>query len=71
MDGILAWLLFGAEELENMVLDTATLRIAFGLMALGLVFLFYFGTYRPTRSPYTGGGAWRCCSFSPGLSVSC
>ena len=25
-----------------MVLDTATLRIAFGLMALVLVFLFYF-----------------------------
>lgn len=31
-----------------MVLDTATLRIAFGLMALVLVVLFYFSAYRVT-----------------------
>lgn len=40
-----------------MVLDTATLRIAFGLMALVLVVLFYFSAYRLTRSPYS---AWWC-----------
>ncbi|MGN7150482.1 diguanylate cyclase [Arthrobacter sp. SAFR-179] len=40
-----------------MVLDTATLRIAFGLMALVLVVLFYFAAYRLTRSPYS---AWWC-----------
>ena len=41
----------------QMVLDTATLRIAFGLMALVLVILFYFSAYRLTRSPYS---AWWC-----------
>ena len=41
----------------QMVLDTATLRIAFGLMALVLVVLFYFSAYRLTRSPYS---AWWC-----------
>ncbi|MGX5715919.1 diguanylate cyclase [Arthrobacter sp. MAHUQ-56] len=40
-----------------MVLDTATLRIAFALMALVLVVLFYFSAYRVTRSPYA---AWWC-----------
>lgn len=40
-----------------MVLDTATLRIAFALMALVLVVLFYFSAYRATRSPYA---AWWC-----------
>ena len=40
-----------------MVLDTATLRFAFGLMALVLVVLFYFSAYRVTRSPYS---AWWC-----------
>ncbi|WP_458782328.1 GGDEF domain-containing protein [Arthrobacter sp. D3-16] len=43
-----------------MVLDTATLRIAFGVMALALVFLFYFCTYRPARSPYSG---WWCVAL--------
>jgi diguanylate cyclase (GGDEF)-like protein len=43
-----------------MVLDTATLRIAFGLMALVLVFLFYFSAYRVTRSPYSG---WWCLAL--------
>ncbi|MGF9647761.1 GGDEF domain-containing protein [Pseudarthrobacter oxydans] len=43
-----------------MVLDTATLRIAFGLMALVLVFLFYFSAYRTTRSPYSG---WWCLAL--------
>ncbi|WP_458780396.1 GGDEF domain-containing protein [Arthrobacter sp. D3-16] len=43
-----------------MLLDTATLRIAFGLMALVLVFLFYFSAYRITRSPYSG---WWCLAL--------
>jgi diguanylate cyclase (GGDEF)-like protein len=43
-----------------MVLDTATLRIAFGLMALVLVVLFYFSAYRVTRSPYSG---WWCVAL--------
>ncbi|MCQ6270628.1 GGDEF domain-containing protein [Pseudarthrobacter sp. R1] len=43
-----------------MVLDTATLRMAFGLMALVLVFLFYFSAYRTTRSPYSG---WWCLAL--------
>ncbi|VXB06477.1 Diguanylate cyclase domain-containing protein [Arthrobacter sp. 9AX] len=43
-----------------MVLDTTTLRIAFGLMALVLVVLFYFSAYRVTRSPYSG---WWCVAL--------
>lgn len=43
--------------LGEMVLDTATLRFAFALMALVLVVLFYFSAYRVTRSPYS---AWWC-----------
>lgn len=43
-----------------MVLDTVTLRIAFGLMALVLVMLFYFSAYRITRSPYSG---WWCLAL--------
>jgi diguanylate cyclase (GGDEF)-like protein len=43
-----------------MVLDTTTLRIAFGLMALALVILFYFSAYRVTRSPYSG---WWCVAL--------
>ncbi|ELT44247.1 diguanylate cyclase domain-containing protein [Arthrobacter nitrophenolicus] len=47
-------------DFEDMVLDTATLRIAFGLMALVLVLLFYFSAYRITRSPYSG---WWCLAL--------
>ncbi|WP_017200545.1 GGDEF domain-containing protein [Arthrobacter sp. M2012083] len=43
-----------------MVLDTTTLRIAFGLLALVLTVLFYFSAYRPTRSPYSG---WWCVAL--------
>ncbi|WP_457964678.1 GGDEF domain-containing protein [Arthrobacter sp. D1-29] len=43
-----------------MVLDTATLRFAFGLMALALGVLFYFSAYRTTRSPYSG---WWCLAL--------
>jgi diguanylate cyclase (GGDEF)-like protein len=50
-----------------MVLDTSTLRIAFGLMALVLVLLFYFSAYRITRSPYSG---WWCLALVFFLSGS-
>ena len=50
-----------------MLLDTATLRIAFGLMALVLVLLFYFSAYRITRSPYSG---WWCLALVFFLSGS-
>lgn len=43
-----------------MVLDTTTLRLAFGLMAMVLVVLFYFSAYRTTRSPYSG---WWCVAL--------
>jgi diguanylate cyclase (GGDEF)-like protein len=43
-----------------MALDTATLRIAFGLMALVLGLLFYFSAYRATRTPYSG---WWCLAL--------
>lgn len=43
-----------------MVLDTATLRMAFAFMALVLVVLFYFSAYRVTRSPYSG---WWCLAL--------
>ncbi|MDQ0680677.1 diguanylate cyclase (GGDEF)-like protein [Arthrobacter pascens] len=50
-----------------MVLDTATLRIAFALMALALGLLFYFSAYRTTRSPYSG---WWCLALVFFLSGS-
>jgi diguanylate cyclase (GGDEF)-like protein len=50
-----------------MVLDTATLRIAFGVMALALGLLFYFSAYRTTRSPYSG---WWCLALVFFLSGS-
>jgi diguanylate cyclase (GGDEF)-like protein len=43
-----------------MILDTVTLRIAFAAMALILAVLFYFSTYRSTRSPYS---AWWCAAL--------
>ena len=47
-------------DLEDMVLDTETLRLSFGIMALALVVLFYFSAYRVTRSPYSG---WWCVAL--------
>lgn len=44
-----------------MVLDTATLRVAFGLMALLMALLFYFFAYRTTRAPYSG---WWCVALA-------
>jgi diguanylate cyclase (GGDEF)-like protein len=50
-----------------MVLDTATLRVAFGVVALVLGLLFYFSSYRTTRSPYSG---WWCVALVFFLSGS-
>jgi diguanylate cyclase (GGDEF)-like protein len=50
-----------------MELDTATLRVAFGMVALTMLALFYFVTYRPTRSSYSG---WWCASLTWFLSGS-
>ncbi|HET9419513.1 MAG TPA: diguanylate cyclase [Nocardioides sp.] len=51
------------------MLDTPTLRVAFGVVALTMLVLFYFVTYRTTRSAYS---AWWCASlalFVPGASL--
>lgn len=45
----------------SMELDTMTLRVAFGLVALTMLVLFYFVTYRPTRSSYSG---WWCIALT-------
>jgi diguanylate cyclase (GGDEF)-like protein len=43
-----------------MILDTATLRVAFSLMALVMGILFYFSAFRTTRSAYSG---WWCVAL--------
>ncbi|KAA1427729.1 GGDEF domain-containing protein [Nocardioides antri] len=43
------------------MLDTATLRVAFGVVGFCVVVLFYGVTYRTTRSPYSG---WWCVSLA-------
>lgn len=50
-----------------MSLDTATLRVAFGVMAFTLGLLFYFSAYRSTRSAYS---AWWCIALVLFLSGS-
>jgi diguanylate cyclase (GGDEF)-like protein len=42
-------------------MDTLTLRIAFGLVAVCVLVLFYVATYRSTRSAYSG---WWCVSLA-------
>lgn len=42
------------------MLDTATLRVAFGVVGFCVVVLFYGVTYRTTRAPYSG---WWCVSL--------
>lgn len=42
-------------------MDTVTLRVAFGLVAVCVLALFYGVTYRSTRSPYSG---WWCLSLA-------
>jgi len=44
-----------------MVLDTVTLRVAFGVVALTLFPLFYLVTYRRTRSAYS---RWWCAAIA-------
>lgn len=44
----------------GVVLDTATLRVAFAVVGLCVVILFYGATYRTTRSAYSG---WWCVSL--------
>ncbi|HWI42998.1 MAG TPA: GGDEF domain-containing protein [Nocardioides sp.] len=43
------------------MLDTLTLRVAFGLVAVCVLVLFYGVTYRSTRSAYSG---WWCVSLA-------
>jgi diguanylate cyclase (GGDEF)-like protein len=43
------------------MLDTATLRVAFGVVAFTMFVLFYVVTYRTTRSAYCG---WWCASLA-------
>ncbi len=50
-----------------MALDTATLRVAFAVVGLALLILFYVVTYRRTRAPY---GAWWCAAIALFLSGS-
>lgn len=50
-----------------MVLDTATLRVAFAVLAFALGLLFYFSAFRSTRSPYS---AWWCVALLLFLSGS-
>lgn len=42
-------------------LDTTTLRVAFGVVALTLLVLFYFVAYRSSRSSYCG---WWCAALA-------
>jgi diguanylate cyclase (GGDEF)-like protein len=50
-----------------MQLDTATLRIAFAVVAFTLALLFYFAAYRTTRSAYS---AWWCVALTLFLAGS-
>lgn len=43
-----------------MMLDTSTLRVAFAVVALTLLLLFYFLSFRRTRAAYSG---WWCASL--------
>lgn len=44
-----------------MMLDTVTLRVSFGIVALTMLLLFYLVTFRSTRSRYCG---WWCVALS-------
>lgn len=50
-----------------MQLDTATLRVAFAVVAFTLALLFYFAAYRSTRSAYS---AWWCVALTLFLAGS-
>ncbi|MET0447796.1 MAG: GGDEF domain-containing protein, partial [Aeromicrobium sp.] len=49
------------------MLDTVTLRVSFGVVALTMLLLFYFVTFRATRSAYC---AWWCTALSLFLAGS-
>src|SRR5665811_2122537 len=44
-----------------MTLDTSSLLVAFGVVALTMLILFYFATFRSTRSPFCG---WWCVALA-------
>jgi diguanylate cyclase (GGDEF)-like protein len=50
-----------------LTLDTATLRVSFGVVALTLLVLFYFVAYRTSRSAYCG---WWCAALAMFLGGS-
>lgn len=50
-----------------MMLDTATLRVAFGVVAFTMLVLFYCVTYRSTRSSFCG---WWCVALALFLTGS-
>ncbi|MET1039293.1 MAG: GGDEF domain-containing protein [Aeromicrobium sp.] len=49
------------------MLDTVTLRVSFGVVALTMLLLFYLVTYRSTRSAYCG---WWCAALGLFLAGS-
>lgn len=51
------------------MLDTFTLRVAFGLVATCVLVLFYFATYRNTRSAYSGWWCFSLACFVVGASL--
>lgn len=50
-----------------MLLDTMSLRVSFAAVALSMLVLFYFVTFRTTRSPYAG---WWCAALALFLTGS-
>ncbi len=50
------------------MLDTQTLRVAFGVVTFTMLVLYYVVTFRPTRSPYCG---WWCVALSLFLVGAC
>ncbi len=52
-----------------MDLDVTTLRVAFGIAAFTMLVLFYFVTYRPTRSGYSGWWSVSLAWFLAGSSA--
>jgi diguanylate cyclase (GGDEF)-like protein len=51
------------------MLDTPSLRVAFGVVALTMLALFYFVTYRSTRSAYSAGWCAALGLFVSGASL--
>jgi diguanylate cyclase (GGDEF)-like protein len=49
------------------MLDTESLRVAFGVVSVTMMVLFYFVTFRTTRSPYA---AWWCAALALFVSGS-